>query len=112
MNENAFKLFLILHIMGGSVGLIAGTINMIRKKGDKKHKIIGKFFLHGMLTAGIAALILSVLHPNYFLFIVGVFTIYMVATGQRYLFHRGVLVNQKQIGLDWLLTILMLLFVI
>ena len=35
-----FAVFLILHILGGSVGLITGTINLIRKKGDKKHKLL------------------------------------------------------------------------
>ena len=38
-----------------------------------------------MLTAGISSLILAYIHPNYFLFIVGVFTIYMVCSGQLYL---------------------------
>ena len=44
-----FAVFLILHILGGSVGLITGTINLIRKKGDKKHKLLGKFFIYSML---------------------------------------------------------------
>lgn len=28
-----FKIFLALHILGGGVGLVAGTINIILKKG-------------------------------------------------------------------------------
>ena len=75
--QTLFQIFLVLHITGGAVGLLSGTINIIRKKGDKKHKLIGKFFLYGMLLAGFSALVLSVLHPNYFLFIVGVFTLYI-----------------------------------
>jgi hypothetical protein len=31
-----FKAFLTLHITGGTIGLFTGTINLVRKKGDKK----------------------------------------------------------------------------
>ena len=107
--EIIFTLFLGLHILGGSIGLITGTINVIREKGNKIHKSIGKLFLYGMLNAGISALILSLLHTNYFLFIVGVFTIYMVGTGQRYIIHKFQDSREVEIT-DWLLTAVMLLF--
>ena len=108
--KTIFNILLILHIVGGSIGLISGTINIIRKKGDKSHKLIGKFFLYGMLIAGFCSLILAVMHPNYFLFIVGVFTIYMVSTGERYLYLKKLLQDQKPILLDWILAGFMLLF--
>lgn len=105
-----FNALLALHIIGGAAGLITGTINIVRKKGDKKHKLTGKVFTYGMLTAGFSALLLSLLHPNYFLFIVGIFTIYMVATGNRYLYLKLLGQAQKPTLLDWSLTIGMLLF--
>jgi uncharacterized membrane protein len=108
--EMLFKVLLMLHIIGGGVGLLSGTINIIRKKGDKKHKLTGKFFLYGMLLSGLSALVLSVMHPNYFLFIVGVFTLYMVGTGERYLFLRQLQNGQSPILLDWLLAGSMLIF--
>lgn len=108
--QNLFNVLLALHITGGAVGLFTGTINIIRRKGDKKHKLIGKFFLYGMLTAGISSLMLSLMHPNYFLFIVGVFTIYMVSTGERYLYLKKLLHYQKPILMDWVLLGMMLLF--
>jgi uncharacterized membrane protein len=37
--ELIFKILLVIHIFAGSVGLITGTINIARKKGDKLHKI-------------------------------------------------------------------------
>jgi uncharacterized membrane protein len=104
-----FKIFLVLHILGGSMGLITGTTNVIRKKGDKKHKLTGKIFSYGMFTAGFSSLILSILHPNYFLFIVGVFTIYLVGTGNRYLHLKMLASEQKPAIVDWALTIGMLL---
>lgn len=104
-----FTIFLILHISGGSVGLFTGTINLIRKKGDKKHKLVGRFFVYGMLTAGISALMLSIMHPNYFLFIVGIFTIYLTGTGTRYLRMKMLGSNQRPKTIDWVITITMLL---
>jgi hypothetical protein len=108
--EILFKILLLLHIFGGGVGLLSGTINIIRKKGDKKHKLTGKFFLYGMLLSGVSALALSVMHPNYFLFIVGIFTLYMVSTGERYLFLKQLLNGQSPIFLDWILAGSMLVF--
>jgi uncharacterized membrane protein len=108
--EILFKILLLLHIFGGGVGLLSGTINIIRKKGDKKHKLTGKFFLYGMMLSGVSALALSVMHPNYFLFIVGIFTLYMVSTGERYLFLKQLLNGQSPIFLDWILAGSMLVF--
>jgi len=79
-----FKIVLILHIVGGTFGLLTGSINIARKKGDKNHKRIGKLFYVSMLTAVISSLVLSYLNPNYFLFMVGLFTLYMVVSGQHY----------------------------
>ncbi len=108
--ENIFKVFLVLHIAGGSIGLLAGTINMFRTKGDKLHKLAGDFFFYGMLAAGCSALVMSVMHTSYFLFITGVFTIYLVSTGKRYLSMRGSELNAKRKPLDWALTGCMGLF--
>ena len=105
-----FKVFLLIHIIAGSIGLISGTISIIRKKGDSKHRFIGKIFLYSMLTVGFSALILSIMHTSSFLFIVGIFTLYMVSTGQRYLFLRQLTLNQKPKWIDWALTIFMLIF--
>lgn len=107
--HNIFILFLVLHIASGSVGLIAGSFNIIIKKGGNKHKIIGKIFVYSMLASGFSALVLSTIHPNYFLFMVGVFTLYMVGTGNRYLYLKLLKINQKPKIIDWIITITMLL---
>src|SRR6187549_2946436 len=99
-----FKTFLILHIIGGSVGLFTGTINLVRRKGDNKHKLTGKIFAIGMLTAGFSSLALSILHPNYFLFMVGAFTIYLVGTGSRYVHLKMLGRDQRPTPLDWIIT--------
>lgn len=104
----AFKIFLIVHIAGGSIGLLTGLLNIIQKKGGKKHKLIGRVFYFSMLMAGFTSLVLSCLHPNYFLFMVGLFTLYMVVSGQRYLKH--IQQERQEIEkIDWAISIIMLL---
>lgn len=58
---------------------------MINRKGDKLHRIVGLLFVNSMLLAAFASLILALMHPNYFLFIVGVFSAYLSFSAWRYL---------------------------
>ncbi|MDP2176172.1 MAG: DUF2306 domain-containing protein [Bacteroidota bacterium] len=107
--ETIFRIFLIIHITGGAVGLLTGILNMIAKKGDSRHKIVGKIFFFSMLTAGLSSLVLSTINPSLFLFMVGIFTVYMVATGYSYLHLKMLNINQKPKIIDWILTIVMML---
>lgn len=102
-----FKILLITHIACGGASLILGLIQLIIKKGDKRHKLIGNIYFFVMLTAALVALPMSYLHPNYFLFIIGVFTSYMLLTGKRYLKKKT---NSEIRFIDWALTFLMLFF--
>ncbi len=85
-----FKSLLILHIAGGTAGLISGTIAASAKKGSKLHKISGVIFFWGMLIASLDALVLSNLpeHHNLFLFAVGGFTLYMISSGYRIVYVK------------------------
>ncbi len=106
-----FKIFLVFHILGGAIGLFTGTLNIILKKGDKKHKKIGTIFLYAMLVTGFSSLVLAIIHPNYFLFIVGIFTLYLTSTGKRYLFFKSKSRQNPQ-KIDWILTFTMLIVVL
>lgn len=108
--ETIFTILLIIHIIAGSIGLLTGTINIIKKKGDKAHKSVGKFFFYSMLINGFAGFIMSLIHRNDFLLIVAVFSIYMVATGQRFLSLKQLHKEQKPKTIDWILTYTMLVF--
>lgn len=108
--ELFFKIVLITHIIAGGVGLFTGTINIIRKKGDKPHRLIGKFFLFGMLVNAVAGFTMSILHHNLFLLIVAVFSFYMTATGQRILSLKKLDKGQKPETIDWIITTTMFLF--
>lgn len=102
-----FKLLLMLHIIGGSFSLLLGSYIMIVKKGDAQHKFLGNIFFYSMLVAALVALPMSYLHPNYFLFIIGIFTTYMLISGKRYLRIKN---SQDVTIIDWSLTGVMLLF--
>jgi uncharacterized membrane protein len=104
-----FNFFLIIHIAGGTLGLLAGTYIMIAKKGDKRHKLIGKIFALSMIGAGICSFILATMHRSEFLFAVGIFTIYLTCTGWRYLYLKNISNGQKPLIIDWVLMGFMLL---
>ena len=104
-----FTVILAIHIISGGIGLITGSINLIRKKGDTRHKFIGKIFSYTMMATGFSAIVLSIMHPSFFLFIVGSFTIYLIGTGNRYIYLKLLNKDQKPAYIDWTLTIMMLL---
>ncbi len=62
-----------------------------------------------MLTAGFSSLVLSIMHPNYFLFMVGVFTIYLVGTGYRYIYLKLLGSDQRPAIIDRTISVCMLL---
>lgn len=102
-----FNVLLYTHILGGGMSLLLGFVILCLKKGDKTHKLLGNLYFYAMLTASVFAIPMCYLHPNYFLFIVSIFTIYMLLTGKRYLHKKAVSDITK---IDWLLTILMAIF--
>ena len=104
---NLFTLLLIFHIAAGGISLLTGSIVMLLKKGDKAHRTIGKIYFYSLLLASIVSFPMAYLHPNWFLFIIGVFTSYMLLTGNRYIQRK----NIEQVSIyDWILAITMLIF--
>ena len=108
--EQLFKIILVIHIIAGSVGLFTGTINIIRKKGDKPHRLVGKYFFYSMIINAVAGFVMSILHNNLFLLIIAVFSFYMTATGQRFLSLKRLNYGQKAKRIDWMLSFIMILF--
>ena len=81
--ESLFKVLLVIHIGSGSIALLSGTWVLLRPKGDKTHRRNGKLFHLAMVVNGISALTMSVLHPNYLLFVIGIFSLYLAESGRR-----------------------------
>lgn len=102
-----FNILLIIHVIGGSISLLLGSYILSTKKGDQRHKKLGKVFFYTMLTSALVSLAMSYLHANYFLFIIGVFTSYMLLTGKRYLAIKNI---NDVTSFDWTLSIVMSIF--
>lgn len=105
--QQLFTFLVIIHITGGSISLLLGSYILLTKKGTAKHTLIGTIYFYAMLTAALVALPMSYIHPNYFLFIVGIFTAYMLLTGKRYLKKKS---TNDVTQIDWILSLLMLAF--
>jgi len=72
---------LFLHILAGVAALAAAGIAVGSAKGGKLHRRSGNIYTLAMAFVGISALVLALVHPNPFLFAVGVFSLYLVFTG-------------------------------
>lgn len=103
-----YQTLLTIHIISGCLGLLTGTINILKKKGGKQHRQIGRLFVFFMIIAGISSIALALFKFNIFLLVVGVFTIYLIASGDRYMRLRHLGKGQKPELLDWLLCLGML----
>ncbi len=72
---------LYLHILGGTISLILGLVPIISKKGGMLHKTTGRIFGIAMLTATFSGVVLAVIKPEQTLFLVGLFSSYLVIAG-------------------------------
>jgi hypothetical protein len=103
-------LLIYIHAFFGGLGLITGFISAAVKKGSLIHRRTGKIFSYAMVTSSLISLIVARMpgHENLFLFLIGVFTLYMVLAGNRALtFKSKVKLNATRA--DYLLSGTMLL---
>jgi hypothetical protein len=71
---------LIIHILGGTLGLIAGTIAMIARKGDRLHRFSGDIFTLAMLTLATSGFCLAILKSQMSNVIAAVLTFYLIGS--------------------------------
>jgi hypothetical protein len=70
----------VLHIGGGTLGLLSGTVAMIYRKGSRGHVVAGKIFVGAMLTMAAAATSLAIVKSQNANVIGGIMAFYLVAT--------------------------------
>ncbi|AJW62690.1 hypothetical protein VO54_01208 [Elizabethkingia miricola] len=89
--ETFIKTLIYIHAFFGGIGLIAGFATIIAKKGSSNHKLFGKVFSAGMLVSSLLSLIVAQMphHKNLFLFLIGIFTIYMILAGNTALSFKS-----------------------
>ncbi|MGO4920620.1 hypothetical protein [Maribacter spongiicola] len=90
--ENIIEIFIYIHAFFGGVGLITGIASIMVKKGRLNHKRLGKWFSWSMIISSAISLVIARMpnHINTFLFLIGIFTIYMVLAGNRALTFKSV----------------------
>lgn len=71
---------LLVHIAGGSVGLLSGTAAIIFRKGSRRHALAGRVFVVAMLIMACFAVYLAVVKHQPSNFGGGVFTFYLIIT--------------------------------
>lgn len=83
--EETVKILIYIHAFLGGIGLITGIGSIIAKKGSPLHKKMGKLFSFGMIGSSLISIPISWMpnHENLFLFLIGLFTIYLVLAGNR-----------------------------
>jgi uncharacterized membrane protein len=81
---------LILHILGGSVGLLAGTFAMAVRKGSRLHRASGNVFTIAMVTLASSALFLAIMKSQHGNIIGSIITFYMITTAWLAGRRRGI----------------------
>ncbi len=85
--EEIITIFIYIHAFFGGLGLISGIGSILVKKGSKPHKKLGKFFSISMISSSLISMPIACMpnHENNFLFVIGLFTIYLVISGNQIL---------------------------
>ena len=106
--EQIIKFLIYSHAFLGGLGLATGMISVLVKKGGVNHKKSGKIFSYAMILSALISLFVAQMpkHENLFLFLIGIFTIYMVLVGNRALTLKN---TAKADHIDKLISGLMLL---
>ena len=83
--EQTIKTLIYIHAFFGGLGLITGMISIFVKKGGFNHKRTGKIFSYSMIISSLISLFVARMpnHENLFLFLIGIFTIYLILAGNR-----------------------------
>lgn len=88
--EFFIQALIFLHVVGGGIALLSGAMVLLLRKGDARHKKIGKIFYSSMLASAVLSCIVSILpkHENVFLFCLGILTLYLLIMGRKSLRFR------------------------
>ncbi|KAF7764449.1 hypothetical protein PCIT_b0453 [Pseudoalteromonas citrea] len=72
--------FMLLHIITGSIAVIAGLLALILKKGQKYHRLSGKVFVISMAIMALSGAYIAYLKPMMITLIAGFYTLHLVLT--------------------------------
>jgi uncharacterized membrane protein len=85
----------VLHIIGGLIGLTSGAVALSTRKGGRLHRKSGMIFVYAMSVLSASGAIMAARLPERISVIAGLLTLYLVITALRTVRHRAQ-------GFDWL----------
>ncbi len=71
---------LMIHILGGALGMLSGYVAIFLRKGSRRHAVAGSVFVVSMLTMAACGVTLAVMKSQPGNILGGTFTFYLVAT--------------------------------
>ena len=106
MQFTIYNFVLYVHIISGFLGLLCGTIAIMKTNFIKTHKKAGKIFFYAMVFIFITSTIMCFLKTNVFLLLVGFFSFYLACTGYRALQLKAIYKNNlKPQFIDYAISI-------
>ena len=111
------RALLYLHIAAGFVGFFVAPAALAVRKGGVAHRRWGLVFFWAMVAAGTTSLLLAGLQVLFvslpagrevalvFLFITGIFSLYLAAFGYRALYLKKLGQGQRPAWVDWLMVV-------
>ena len=96
---------LFIHILAGSISLVAAAFAVVSSKGKKAHILAGRTYFWGMAVIFLTAIPLSIASSNVFLFLIAIFSFYLAYEGMRFARNRTGTAN----FFDWVAIGLMVL---
>ena len=96
---------LFIHIIAGSISLIAAAFAVLSSKGKKLHILSGRTYFWGMAIIFLTAIPMSIVSANIFLFLVAIFSFYLAYARLRFARNRKGIAN----FFDWVAIGLMVL---
>ncbi len=97
----------VLHIAGGTIGLVSGTVAIVAAKGSPLHRLAGNIFFASMMVMAGFAVYLAVVRPGQIVnLVIAIFAAYLIATawlaakrtngtvgrGEKFAFAAGLLI--------------------
>ena len=96
---------LFIHILAGSISLVAAAFAVVSSKGKKAHILAGRTYFWGMAVIFLTAIPMSIASSNVFLFLIAIFSFYLAYAGMRIARNRTGAAN----FFDWVAIGLMVL---
>ena len=93
-----------IHILAGTIALLATAFAICSEKGKKIHITTGQTYYWGMVGIFLTALPMSIITSNVFLFLIAFFSFYLAFAGRRFAQNRKGIAST----VDWIAVGLMI----